>query len=282
MLPAIAVAAALLLGNCACIRFWVRRARRIVEDAERDAQRIKESARRTAAVAEAQKQARNNRSDRLPPGVYALVNEPFIGCKGVYVDEWTPLEDFACRKLDADGERRIVGFLVGDCRHKIGRERCSRIERVRELHLMGCRLRHHPEEPATPRGDAHAGDGDRVAAEVRDEDGHLTGLARSVVDGPVAHEDARAPGKAVPPEVPEAEAETADGGQRNAPVTEKRPDCGDDCMEVHAPSVAPAPDGRKDAGGNAGAQDWRGNAPWATAGADTVRPYEEREEERHG
>ena len=236
--------------NVAAVWFWCRRACRIVEDAERDAQRIKESASRAAKVAEAQEQARRNGSDWLPPGVYAIVNEPFIGDQGVYVKEWAPLEDFACRKLDADGERRIVGFFVGSCRHKIDHERCPRIERLRELHVRGCRLNHEPEEAATPRGDAHAGDGDRIAAEIRDEDGHLTGLARSVVDGPVAHEDARAPGKAVPPEVPEAEAETADGGQRNAPVAEKRPDCGEDCMEVHAPSVAKAPEGRKDFGNN--------------------------------
>ncbi len=236
----IAVAAALLLGNCACIRFWVRRARRIVEDAERDAQRIKESASMAAKVAEAQEQARRYGSDWLPPGVYAIVNEPFIGDQGVYVKEWTPLEDFACRKLDADGERRIVGFLVGDCRHKIDHERCPWIERLREIHARGCRLHHQPEEPPAPRGDAHAGDGDCVAAEVGHEDADVP------ADGPVPHEDARAPGKAVPPEVPEAEAETADGGQRNAPVAEKRPDCGEDCMEVHAPSVAKAPEGRKE------------------------------------
>ena len=245
-----AAAATLLTAvNVLCVWFWCRRARRIVEDAERRARFIEESARRAKKVAEAQEQARRNGSDWLPPGVYALVNEPFVGNEAVYVKEWAPLEDFACRKLDADGERRIVGFFTGDCRHKIDHEGCPRIERLRELHARGCRLHHETKEPAAPRGDAHAGDGDGVAADVGDEDGHLMRPVRSVVNGPVAHEDARAPGEAVAPEVPEAEGETADGGEGDAPVAEEHRERTEKKMHCfHAPSVAEAPEGRKDGG----------------------------------
>jgi len=227
--------------NVAAAWFWCRRARRIVEDAEFKARSAEASARKKAMIAEAQAQARREGSDWLPPGVYALVNEPFVGNKGIQVEEWTPLEDFACRKLDADGERRIVGFLVGDCRHKIDHERCPWIERLRELHARGCRLHHQPEEPPAPRGDAHAGDGDCVAAEVGHEDADVP------ADGPVPHEDARAPGEAVAPEVPEAEGETADGGEGDAPVAEEHRERTEKKMHCfHAPSVA---DGaRKDNG----------------------------------
>ena len=254
-------ATAITAVNVAVVWFWCRRARWIVEDAEREAQRIEDSARRsarrTAAIAAAQEQARRECSDGLPPGVYALVNEPFVGGKGIHVEEWTPLEDFACRKLDADGERRIVGFFVGDCRHKIDHECCPRIERLRELHARGCRLRHQPEDPPAPRGDAHADDGDGVAAEVRDEDGHLARPVQPVVDGPVPHEDARTPGEAVAPEVPEAEGETADGGDGNAPFPKGGADGAEDVEEgFHGGTiVAEADMGRKDGGENDGEQD---------------------------
>lgn len=235
-----AIAALLTAGNAVCVWFWLARARRVVEDAERKAQSIENSARRTAAIAAAQEQARRECSNGLPPGVYRVIDEPLIGNEALYVKEWTPLEDFACRKLDADGERRIVGFFVGDCRHKIDHDRCPRIERLRELHARRCRLHHHPEEPATPRGDADAGDGDGVAADVRDEDGH------HVAAGPVPHEDARAPGEAVAPEVPEAEGETADGGDGNAPFPKGGADGAEDVEEGFHGADIVAEAGRED------------------------------------